>query len=615
MFKKLIPFFFLFYNIHGFAQKGPGGVGVNDGASSLVLWLDANQISGTDASTITTWTDKSGYGYDLTVGNGAVFNKNRVNSIYPAFTFNGTSHYFQRAYTAALNTNTFTIFSANKTTSSGLHKCVMSNRYESGGVVSYGYILYAVPTTNYWEFWSGDGVGVWDYAATGTTSTAGSWGGLTVSYNNTTNKNIYVNGTSTYNANKTITYNASNTIRVGAGRNETTANYFFNGDIGELIQYNAVLNSAEQIIVNNYLASKYSYALTANDIYDEDDAGYDHDVAGIGRVDASNLHNSAQGTGVVKVSNPTGLGDNEFYIWGHDNGANVKNTSDVPSPVVSRMTRVWRGSEVNVSSTGVDVGSVDISWDLSANGSVTASDLRLLVDTDNDGTFADETPISGATASGSVYTFSGVSALANNLRFTLGTINYSQTPLPVDIIDFSAQNVQGQVKLNWKTWNEKSSNYFVVLGSNDGINFEKIGVVNAKGNSSNTMGYSFIDQTIHNQSVYYYKLQAVDFDGYQQETGAISVHVLGNDDCRLALEPNPASEVINAHFCVEAGNAYEVSIENVFGETIYTKTIIGDNNGLNVYLLPIQNFSDGLYLVEIIGKNSGIHHTSKFIKK
>jgi hypothetical protein len=93
----------------------------------------------------------------------------------------------------------------------------------------------------------------------------------------------------------------------------------------------------------------------------------------------------------------------------------------------------------------VDVGSIDIRWDLTGKGAVTASDLRLLIDTDNDGTFADETPIPGATLiGGNVYGFSGVSAISNNLRFTIGTANSSQTPLPIELISFIAKPVDNR---------------------------------------------------------------------------------------------------------------------------------------------------------------------------
>jgi len=54
----------------GVAQTGPGGVGTADGASSLVLWLDANTITGlNDGDDVSAWTDQSGYGNSAVTAN------------------------------------------------------------------------------------------------------------------------------------------------------------------------------------------------------------------------------------------------------------------------------------------------------------------------------------------------------------------------------------------------------------------------------------------------------------------------------------------------------------------------------------------------------------------
>ena len=74
---------------------------------------------------------------------------------------------------------------------------------------------------------------------------------------------------------------------------------------------------------------------------------------------------------------------------------------------------------MNVGSAAVDVGSVDITFDLTGPDPVNTADLRLLVDTDNDGPFADGTAISGVTdPSGSNFRFINISALADGRRFT-----------------------------------------------------------------------------------------------------------------------------------------------------------------------------------------------------
>jgi len=407
---------------------GPGGIGKVDGTSSLVLWLDANTVSATNGSTVTSWNDESGNNYNLTAGNGATYNTNVQNG-YPAFNFDGSTDYFERAYEADLNPSALTIFTADNVTSSSNYKAILSNRDDPAGTEASGFILYATPTDNYWQFWNGSVANSWEITNSGT-STAGSWAGQTSEYQSGTDgKKIYVNGEQKAQNTHTLNNNTSNPIRVGAGKNESaTPDYYYQGYIGEIIMYDVVINDAQRIIIQNYLAAKYNYSLTTYDIYSQDDSGngnYDHEVAGIGRVDDSNYHNDAQGTGIVRILNPTNLDDDEFLIWGHDNGTQTLNsTTDIPSSVRARFEREWRVSEVNVSGTAVDVGSVDIRWDLTGQSNIVTADLRLLIDTDNDGSFANETPISGATSlGGNIYAFTGVTAITDGRRFTLASTN------------------------------------------------------------------------------------------------------------------------------------------------------------------------------------------------
>ena len=353
---KCIVVFFMSISGFVFAQTGPGGVGSSDGTSSLVLWLDANTVAGTSGSVLSSWQDESGYSHDFTAGNGAVYNEGVVNG-YPAFNFNGSSHYFQRGYTAALTPSSFTIFSATNVNSTGTHKAVISNRDDPPGTPTAGYILYSVPTSNNWSFWTGRAAGAWQQTSGGT-STSGTWSGQVLSYQAGTNgKTLRIDGAVDGVSTHSMTLNPSRPIRVGAGRNESAPNYYFSGDIGEVIIFDEVINSAQEILVNNYLAAKYGYTLAANDLYNEDDAAagnYDHDVAGIGRVDAANQHTNSRGTGTVQISNPTGLGDNEFLIWGHDNGTyEATEFADIPGSVAARLDRVCSRRESTQAATNL----------------------------------------------------------------------------------------------------------------------------------------------------------------------------------------------------------------------------------------------------------------------
>lgn len=565
------------------------------------MWLDANSVSGTNGSTVTSWNDKSGFGNNFTAGSGAVLNKASVNG-YSSFGFNGVTNYFESAFSASMTPDEFTLFTATNVTSNNNFKCVISNRDDPDGVATRGFILYAVPTTNVWEFWTGRMATLWE-PINSNVSTAGNWTSQMLGFRNATNgKSINIAGTDRGTATNVMDKNTFRPIRIGAGRNESTPDYFFNGQIGEVIMYNTTLNSAQKIIVNNYLSAKYNYSLSANDIYDEDNSAagnFDHDVAGIGRVNGSNIHNDAQGTGIVRIQNPTNLGNNEFLLWGHNNGLlQAIITTDVPSTVQARMGRVWRASEVNASGTSVNVGAIDISFDLTNLGSVTASDLRLLVDSDNDGFFNDETPISGAASvGGNVYRFSGINAIANNLRFTIGIINVTQTPLPIELVDFTASPINNEmVQLDWQTASEMNNDYFTVERSSDGNFWTPITRVDGAGNSTELLDYTMNDENPL-VGLSYYRLKQTDFNGdfIYSKIRAVQINKNETTDDLIFMYPNPTQGVVE----IKAPETEKelIRIYNSVGQELSNFVTVSSIKS-DVKTIDLTNLAKGIYTIQ-----------------
>ncbi|WP_103068877.1 hypothetical protein [Aquimarina sediminis] len=413
--------FILLASFIGFGQTGPGGVGTTDGSSSLRVWLKSDDIDAdgditdnpTNGTPVSTWSDYSGNAnnYTQTGGNRPTYN---TTGTFDAVNFNSAlaAPQFMNGSIAGSYTNASAYFVLNPVNTGNSHS-LFDNTTASMRVEQW-LNTSRVGFTRY---------GVADYS----TTIASPFGtNAILSYHKaagSANLNVRVNGaTQTLNIGSTTAGIPYDRI----GRNSTGADEA-SGDFLEILLYNNRLNSAQTIIVDNYLSAKYGSIAIPTNVYNEDDVAagnYDHDVAGIGRIDASNLHNDAQGTGIVRMLNPSGLGNNEFLMWGHDNGdLLMSNTTDIPSRIDSRLDRVWRVSEVSTTGAAVDVGSVDIRFDITAlTGVVAAPFLRLLVDTDNDGSFSDETPISWPTlVSGNIYSFTGVTALTNNVRFTLAT--------------------------------------------------------------------------------------------------------------------------------------------------------------------------------------------------
>lgn len=435
---KLFYITILCFPIVVLSQTGPGGVGSNDGTSNLKIWLrDINQFSDAGITPVTNgvgiqqWSDASGSNNHATQ-----VNANRrptyvtnVKNGYPTVEFTGTGNMnnkdemrinFNISPNVTPTISVITIIDHNTANRAPFSKVF---GHDNGGFDrGLGFDSRCSPES--FHYFGNNGVS----------------NGLQCFFSPLANTDFIVNATFTqttfsgwYNGNRLIN-NVTNSngsgksvLTIGGitdrNSNPTFAE-FWDGSITEFILFDRSLNDAENIIVANYLSAKYNTVLAANDVFNEDDiasGNYDHDVAGIGRVNATNLHNDSQGTGIVRISNPTNLGDDEFLMWGHDNGTLAFNSNtNIPSNITSKLSRTWRASEVNIANNPVDVGGINIQFDLSGVTGFSTSRLRLLIDTDNDGNFDDETPINGATSLGSnLYRFSNVTGITNNSRFTI----------------------------------------------------------------------------------------------------------------------------------------------------------------------------------------------------
>lgn len=576
------------------AQTGPGGVGTS---ATNVLWLAADRGISVTSGAVTNWADQSGNGFNA-VPNAATarpaFVSSSVNG-YPSLSFDGANDELWINDNASFDLTQWHFFivprvGVQKNYNAWLTKG--NDSQENYEMLSFSDGNIHVPT--YYT----DASRSTPNAPVGMVTTTG-FNIIEYSYSSAVGRDIYKNGASSYTDDESKTP-ATNNFSLYIGNERSTSGRFINASLAEVVMYNTRLNDAQRIIVNNYLAAKYGIALSANDIYTQDNAGsgnYDHDVAGIGRVDASNIQSDSQGSGIVRVLNPAGMGDGEYYLFGHDNGAlGTYQTSDYPSGLQGRLVRVWRGNEVGT------ITSFNVRFDLTGLGPVTATQLRLLIDTDNDGTFADETPggggvISGATlVSGNIYQFAGVTGLNNNVRFTLGTTNIVSTPLPVSLKQFTAVRETDLVRVDWTTLEEKNNRLFSVERSKDGIDFELVGSRQGQFTSSGEKHYTIRDHAPFKE-VSYYRLKQEDHDGTTAYSQVVVIPAKKSVLSDLQLYPNPCTTSFKLR-CKACDTPFlHLEVTSSFGVPCYS---IALHPGVDVMdVQPEPALPPGVYMVSI----------------
>lgn len=393
----LITILFCF---NSYSQTGPGGVG---SSSSNVIWLKSEDISSlVDGDDITTWTDASGNGNSVSQPNASfkpVYKTNILNN-FPAVRFEKANGRIRRTSFTSFPTSAITAIYVNKTSESG-----------NDGVLSYAstasnndFLLFSSNNLRVYRNSNvSSGVAFNDNAFHITNASWQSSGG---------NVEVWKDGSRDYTGNlasgTSITSGGSFAIAgeqdsQDGGYDATQAHF---GDFTEIMVFNTFLNQAQQIIVTNYLAAKYGLSIS-NDRFTYQNT-HPHDLAGIGRENATNIHSSAMSDAILKIQNASGIdADQEYLLFGHDNADITTSwtTTEAPNGGIDfqRLAREWRLDE-----TG-DVGTIDFVVDVATFPSLPGGHTMYALMVDADGDFS-----SGASVyelslvSGTEYTVTGV---------------------------------------------------------------------------------------------------------------------------------------------------------------------------------------------------------------
>jgi hypothetical protein len=148
-----------------------------------------------------------------------------------------------------------------------------------------------------------------------------------------------------------------------------------------------------------------------------------------------------------------------------------------------------------------------------------------------------------ANASGTAtitYTVTTGSSCTSTATYTITVSPTNCTPMPVGLVNFTAQaQIDRTVLLSWKTSWEASNKLFIVERSKDLISFERVGQVSDVAGTSNSINtYRFVDAKPY-QGTSYYRLSQTDLDGTTKVFPAVSV-VLRTET--YGIFPNPVRD-------------------------------------------------------------------------
>ena len=310
---------------------------------------------------------------------------------------------------------------------------------------------------------------------------------------------------------------------------------YFSGKIMQVLNLNDSLNSAETVIVGNYLAAKYNANFGANSIY-----GYatthPHGVIGIGQVNGE-FHLGSTSDSLLTITNPSAIGNGDFIMLGHDNAGSLAfSGTETPDSTIERLSREYRVTKTN------DLGSVLITIDTTAlpGPNTGFTNYALLVDADGD--FSSGAQVFPMTRAGGT-DWSATIDFTDGDYFTIATIepvvyfasasiNQSEGNTPANI----------EVRLNYPIVDNVTVN-FDTTAVTSAINTEDITypalpssvVINA-GDTSAIIGFTILDDMI---------LESADDTVQTQITGATNALIGMRDINTLLINDNDNSQEID----------------------------------------------------------------------
>lgn len=322
--------------------SGPGGVDRTNVASDLRLWLVANDISLSDGTSISSWSNRStfvGAAASASVVNTAPTIEKGVGDLR-----NGNA-VLDFSGDAATNVGdvlggSITV-TADKTFFIVARQQVENSTCCNGGINTNNNPNGLSLQGNRW-FTDYNGGG-----PTGGATVLNQWSFATGTYSSTSPFNqVYTNGGAGIdNSGGVVKGLPGTSYTIGARfANGDNLSRFFEGQIAEVGIFNGVANFVERKLIENYLSSKYDIAMSSGDVYTGDTSGngnYDYDVTGIGSDGTNSVLSS--GTGGFGLE-ATSLDGGDWLLAGHDNSPTAiisLEDNNNPDTVGERWGREW----------------------------------------------------------------------------------------------------------------------------------------------------------------------------------------------------------------------------------------------------------------------------------
>jgi hypothetical protein len=185
------------------------------------------------------------------------------------------------------------------------------------------------------------------------------------------------------------------------------------------------------------------------------------------------------------------------------------------------------------------------------------------------------------------------------------------TPLPLDLLEFSGKLQNDDALLKWKTENETHTAGFDVERSADGKSFAGIGMVQSA-NRPETNYYAYTDLNISSLSIneVYYRLKQKDTDGRYKYSQVIRLSLEGKNT--VTLYPNPTNSKVALSISLAAADNLQFRILDNIGRVVQQQQA-SLSTGTTIMSLDVNSLAPGVYYLELRGNI--FNERKRFVKQ
>lgn len=184
------------------------------------------------------------------------------------------------------------------------------------------------------------------------------------------------------------------------------------------------------------------------------------------------------------------------------------------------------------------------------------------------------------------------SAALDDVRLT------TPTGLGVNLLDFNAEQIKSNVKLNWKVVNEKDFSHYELERSLDNITFTRIYTQQGNCTGQQTCSYSHTDDALTQTT--YYRLKMVDTDLAVRYSKVISISPSVQTSTYYSIVSNYADpDNLYVNIAAKRKTTARFVLYNVSGMALITRSDVELLIGQHEYNLPLNHLRKGVYILKV----------------